>query len=238
MHALILAGGFGTRLRSAVPDVPKPLAPIKGRTFLDWLIEALVWYGATGVTLSVHYEWEKIRDHFEENRPPVPLNLAIEKTPLGTGGGMKFALKECPQDSPVMVLNGDSFARIDYRALYRDHAKSGLPLTMVLRQMEDTGRYGRVEEEDGVITSFEDGKPGRAGLINAGIYVLDPKLFSDTKLPAAFSFEKDFLPKRLEKIQPAAFITDDYFIDIGIPEDYERVRKNGFWRPWRAGDFA
>jgi len=128
----------------------------------------------------------------------------------------------------VLVLNGDSFVHVDYKALYEQHKTSGAKLTMVLREVSDTGRYGRVLVKDGVITSFAAGEAGKPGLINAGVYVMQPDLFSGAKMPEAFSFEQDFLPPGVAELKPRVFRVDDYFIDIGIPEDYERACRELF----------
>lgn len=224
MKAVILAGGFGTRLRSVVSDVPKPLASIAGRPFLAWLIASLAKQGVTSVTLSVHHQWEKIRDYFSANTAPVPIEYAVEPNALGTGGAMKFALAQSKTHEPVLVLNGDSYVKADIRALYQQHMKNNAALSMVLRKVPDSGRYGTVETQGDIITAFGEGKVGKPGLINAGVYVISPSLFTES-LPEAFSFERDFLPTRLGVIKPCAFIAEDYFIDIGIPEDYARAQK-------------
>ncbi len=221
MKSVILAGGFGTRLRSVVSDVPKPLAPIAARPFLAWLIDSLAAQGVTHVTLSVHHQWEKIRDYFDANPAPVPIEYAVEPTALGTGGAIKFALGTSTE--PTLVLNGDSFVKADLRALYSQHRQNNAALSMVLRKVPDSGRYGTVETRGDIITAFGEGKAGAPGLINAGVYVLNPALFPPT-LPDAFSFERDYLPPRLGTLQPRAFIAEDYFIDIGIPEDYARAQ--------------
>jgi D-glycero-alpha-D-manno-heptose 1-phosphate guanylyltransferase len=123
----------------------------------------------------------------------------------------------------VLVLNGDSFVRVDYSALFTQHREMNAQLSIVLREVPDTGRYGRVEVKDGIITAFGDGGAGEAGLINAGVYVMHPQLFDESGLPDAFSFERDFIPPRLVSLKPQSVRADDYFIDIGIPEDYARA---------------
>ncbi len=223
MHAIILAGGFGTRLRPVVSDVPKPLAPIGGKPFLAWLIGMLARQGVASVTLSVHHDWEKHRDYFAAHPPAVTLDYAVEKAPLGTGGAMAYALKQHPCDSPVLVPNGDSFVKVDYAALFKQHRESGARLTIALREVPDTARYGRVRTRDGIITAFGDGGAGEAGLINAGVYLMHPQLFAESGLAEAFSFERDFIPQRLAVLKPRSFLAEDYFIDIGIPEDYARA---------------
>lgn len=225
MHAIILAGGFGTRLKSAVPDLPKPLAPIAGKPFIAWMVKTLAAQGITGITLCVHHQWEKIRDYFAEHPESVPIGYSVESIPLGTGGAMKHALKHQSANAPVLILNGDSFMRVDYQALFAHHRNGNACLTMVLREVPDTGRYGRVIVKKGVITSFEDGKLGKSGLINAGVYVMQPSIFEGNGLPEAFSFEHDFLPSRLEALRPQSYLAQEYFIDIGVPEDYARANE-------------
>lgn len=223
MRAIILAGGFGTRLRSVVSDVPKPLAPIGDKPFLAWLIAALAQQGVSEVVLSVHYQWEKIRDYFNANPAPVPVQLVVETAALGTGGALRYVLQQKSSDAAVLALNGDTYVKANIAALYQQHCESQATISMVLRRVSDSGRYGTVEVEDGIITAFTDGAAGRPGLINAGVYVIAPDLFAEA-LPKAFSFERDFLPPRLAAIKPRAFIAEDYFIDIGIPEDYARAQ--------------
>lgn len=225
MHAIILAGGFGTRLQSVVSDVPKPMAPIAGRPFLVWLMEAMIRDGVTGFTLSVHHQWEKIRDYFNANPMPVPVDYAVEETPLGTGGAIAYALAHIKAKEPVIVVNGDTFVGVNYKALYDAHMASHAPLTMVLRSLPDTSRYGVIITQGRIITSFAKGRMGESGLINAGIYVVAPDLFAGYGLKKAFSFEQDFLQPNINKIRANSYLAKDYFVDIGIPEDYIRAQQ-------------
>lgn len=223
MHAIILAGGFGTRLRSVVSDVPKPLAPIEDRPFLAWLCDALIAQGVTDITLSVHHQWEKIRDYFEAHPVSVPLRYAVEDKPLGTGGAMAYAMQYANIQEPVLVLNGDTFVTVDYQAFYKQHCDHKAKMSMVLRAVADTGRYGDIATENNVVTTFKPGIEGKAGLINAGVYILSPDIFIPHHMPEAFSFELDFMQAKVQSLKPRAFIAQDYFIDIGIPDDYAKA---------------
>jgi D-glycero-alpha-D-manno-heptose 1-phosphate guanylyltransferase len=138
---------------------------------------------------------------------------------------MAYALKSYHGTAPVLVLNGDSFVQVDYIALFAQHREKEARLTIVLREVADTARYGEVEVKDGIITSFGVGKEGKRALINAGVYVMQPQLFASDALPEAFSFERDFIPQHLAALRPQSFRAEDYFIDIGIPEDYARACK-------------
>jgi D-glycero-alpha-D-manno-heptose 1-phosphate guanylyltransferase len=223
MHAIILAGGFGTRLRSVVSDVPKPLAPIAGRPFLAWLIDSLEAQGVSSVTLSVYHEWEKIRDYFAANPASLPISYAVEEKPLGTGGAIAFAMRQHASDTSVLVLNGDTFVKADLSGLYQMHNASSANMSIVLREVPDSGRYGRVITEQSVVTSFKQGLPGEPGYINAGIYVLSPDIFEGYRMPEAFSFEQDFMQVHVKSLKPASFVADEYFIDIGVPDDYAKA---------------
>ena len=241
MHAIILAGGFGTRLRHVVADVPKPLAPVAGRPFLAWLLESLARRGIGSATLSVHYEWEKIRDYFAHHPAPFPVDFAVEKAPLGTGGAMMSTLslwerggaslgegafprtRSLSEAEAIFILNGDTFVALDFKKMWAQHMAAGATLSMALRQVPDTSRYGEVRVQNGIITAFGEGRDGAPGLINAGVYLASPAIFEGSAMPEAFSFERDFLPTRLAALTPRAFIAEEYFIDIGIPEDYARA---------------
>lgn len=228
MQAIILAGGFGTRLKAVVKDVPKPLADISGKPFLAYLLQNLRNHGVKKVVISVGYLQEKIIEYFGDNYLGMRISYAREDKPLGTGGAIINSLKFIDQNQPVLVLNGDSFLQVDYQKLFAAHKKN---LTMVLRKMDDCSRYGRVVfDESFVIKNFEEKSAEqksakRDNFINGGIYLLDPKIFKRFSPPEAFSFESDFLAKELSWLEPQAFVTDGYFIDIGIPDDYARAQK-------------
>ena len=219
MQAIILAGGFGTRLRSVVGDVPKPMAPVAGRPFLACLLESLSEQGFKRVVLSVYYQAKHIRACFGDWFAGMQIDYAEEPEPLGTGGAIAFALQKVDQDKPVFVLNGDTFVSLNYRDWETDAVFS-----VALCQVPDTARYGRVELINGTVTAFhEKGMPGR-GLINAGVYRIQPDLLRRFDLPMVFSFEQDFLYPRVAELKPEGRVTDGYFIDIGVPEDYARAQ--------------
>lgn len=224
MRAVILVGGFGTRLRSVVPDLPKPMAPIQGKPFLAFLLDYLKAQGITEVVFSTFYLSEKIEAYFKDAYAGLKIRYVVDEAPLGTGGAMVNALKSfTDSSSPVFVLNGDTFVKCDYAAMYQYHLSQHAKLTMALRPVADCQRYGKVITQDQRIIQFKDKGECGAGLINAGIYLMDPHLFTIFNLPTIFSFESDFLYTSLAEVNPLAFLCDDYFIDIGIPEDYARA---------------
>lgn len=224
MEAIILAGGRGTRLQAALPDLPKPLAPIGGRPFLTLLLDYLDQQGFRRIHLSIGYRGQAIMDVIGHVHGNMELHYVREDSPLGTGGALRKALMET-RDSPVFALNGDTFFALDYRAMWTQHGESGAGLTVALRHAPDTTRYGRVETQGSRIVSFREKGEAGEGWINGGIYLLNRELFDGHALPETFSFEQDFLQRYRERLAPRAFLSDAYFIDIGIPEDYRRAQK-------------
>lgn len=226
MEAIILAGGFGTRLRSVVSDVPKPMAPIGERPFLELLLDHLEKYRFDHVVLSTGYMHEKIQAHFGNRYRSIDISYAVENEPLGTGGGMRNALTQCKEDD-IVVLNGDTLFKVDYDSLesfYRSHPTR---LAVVLRQVDDTSRYGSVSTDccDRISRFTEKNAAGGFGNINGGIYMLNRSLLEEYPLGQNFSFEKELLQQRFDKEPFYAFPSSAYFIDIGIPEDYIRLQQ-------------
>lgn len=227
-EAIILAGGFGTRLRHVVSDVPKPMAPIGGRPFLEFLLDYLLDFDFQHVVLSTGYMHEKIESHFGSQYKGLRLSYAREESPLGTGGGMLNAAQHCREDEFV-VLNGDTMFRIDYDHLIRFHQQHGGLLSVVLRQVDDTSRYGSVatDGEDRIIQFTEKSEAQGSGLINGGIYMINRHIFDGLSLGQPFSFEKDIMQVKVALQDFYATPSDDYFIDIGVPEDYYRFCQEG-----------
>ena len=224
MRTVILAGGSGTRLRQRVPDLPKPMAPVAGRPFLEYVLDGLIEGGIREVILSVGYRADVIKGHFGSNYRGASVLYAIESEPLGTGGAIAYALQGL-EDSPVMVLNGDTLLQLNYAAVFEWYRRDPSAVAMVLRDVPDVTRYGAVITNGDRVSGFaEKGKAGR-GLVNAGVYILRPEVFVTLGLTGNFSFEKDVLQDHLKSIRPRAYVTEGYFIDIGIPDDYERARR-------------
>ena len=232
MEAIILAGGKGTRLRSVVSDVPKPMAPLdaKGTPFLAFLLAELQNQGVTRVILSVGYKAEIIEDYFgtaftgSQGLPPLELIYAREEQPLGTGGGVKAALELC-REPQVFLLNGDTFFDVNLTAMRQWHYALGADVTLAAKEMFDFDRYGTLELTGGRIVSFREKEPCERGLINGGVYLLARDLLQDFA-QEKFSLEQDFLVPRVAdgSLLVAAYKSNGYFVDIGIPEDYFRAQ--------------
>lgn len=223
MKAIVLVGGFGTRLKSVVADLPKPMAPIEEQPFLAYLLQYLQNQGVTEVVLTIHHLGHIIRDFFKDEFATMKMHYVEETEALGTGGAIVNALNHYKFDEPVIVLNGDTFVKLDYQKMYQQHLDSEAEFTIALYTVADCARYGNVITSDGMVTRFaEKGKTG-PGQINAGVYVMNPGVFRRFKLPQKFSIESDFLLPYIKQIKPRAYNTDHYFIDIGVPDDYARA---------------
>ncbi len=225
VKAIILAGGLGTRLKERVSDVPKPMAPVAGRPFLEFILDRLDRAGIQEVILSVGYLSEVIQSYFSNKYKSIAIRYCVEDTPLGTGGAIIHALKGLP-DEPLLVLNGDTLLDINYGELIQWYSGLRTSVAVVLRAVDDISRYGSVEVEDEVLVHFKEKGGVGPGLINAGVYIICPHIFSGYELPVKFSFENDFLQKYCASLLPRAYVTEAYFIDIGIPEDYDRAARD------------
>ena len=220
-EAIVLAGGFGTRLRGVVSDVPKPMAPIGDEPFLALILRRLAQQGFGRVVLSVGYLADIIVAFFGPSHLGMEIIYCREDTALGTGGAIRSGLASIAGDH-AYIFNGDTYLNIDVAALAAQWSASANPI-IVGRQVADTARYGRLDVTDGRIVGFGRRAEG-AGLINGGLYVLPVDLFAGFDQPAPFSFETDFLPDAVGRRRFEVHASDDYFIDIGVPEDYARAQ--------------
>lgn len=222
MKAVILAGGLGTRLAGITGDLPKPMAPVGHEPFLAHILDYLIGQGVESVVLAVSYGREVIQSHFGSSYRGLPLDYSIETQPLGTGGAMRQAVSGLGGN--VVVLNGDTLFRIELRDMLDRHSEQNARLSMALKQVDDTGRFGAVDiTPDGRVCGFTEKAGQGPGRINGGVYILSDQLFDDYPLPTAFSFEKDLVEVHVDDLQPLAYCSDAYFIDMGIPEDYQRA---------------
>ncbi|MFQ5502583.1 MAG: nucleotidyltransferase family protein [Phycisphaerae bacterium] len=223
MDAVILAGGRGTRLNSVVMDVPKPMADIGGRPFLQYGLDHLLSQGIERLILAVGYKYEAVRGYFGKAYQGVPIVYSIENEPLGTGGALRQALS-LAEGKDVLAINGDSLFKIPLKPLWHFHEQKRAVLTVALKRMSDCGRYGSVRVDgEGRIHSFEEKRAGASGAINGGVYILDRGFLSNLNLPERFSFEQDVLEQGCSQFRFFAMELTDYFIDIGVPEDYARA---------------
>ena len=223
MEAIVLAGGFGTRLKGMLEGLPKPMAPVAGRPFLEILLDQLVHAGCARVILSVGHLHEVIESHFGEAWRGMIVDYAVESAPLGTGGAIRAALVR-GREEDILVLNGDTFLEADYAEMMRFHAAQAAQLTIGVTHQSDVARYGGVVLGGGRIAGFEEKGRTGPGWINAGAYVVRRDLVWPPELSGKFSFETDFLAPGIARLQPAAYEVNGLFIDIGVPEDLARAQ--------------
>lgn len=223
MEAIVLAGGLGTRLASRLDGVPKPMAPVAGRPFLEILLTQLLRAGCTRTVLSVGHLHRVIQNYFGAYFHGMRVDYAIESEPLGTGGAIRLALAQVTEDS-VLVLNGDTFLQADYSDMMRFHAAQGVSVTMAVVHHPDIARYGGVVVENKRIVGYEEKGRSGPGHISAGTYVLNRSLDWPPALKEKFSIEKDFFTPEIARLRPAAYEVKGYFLDIGIPEDLDRAQ--------------
>ncbi len=221
--AVILAGGFGTRLQPVVKDRPKPMALIRGRPFLELLLDRLVEQQVTAIVLAVGYKAESISSYFGSSYRGVTVSYSIEVEPLGTGGAVRQALSQVNTPDAI-VLNGDTWTSFSIRDMLNAHSAQGAALSMGIVAVADVSRYGAINVESGRVHSIREKGDAGPGFINAGVYLFGARaraLLPDEKV---FSLEQDFLVPHLAELKPLACVFDPPFIDIGIPSDYQRAQ--------------
>jgi D-glycero-alpha-D-manno-heptose 1-phosphate guanylyltransferase len=224
-HAVLLAGGLGTRLESVSDGLPKPLISVAGRPFIEHVLDTLLAAGCDHVVIAASYKWQLLRDRLGTSYKDCALDWSIENEPLGTGGAIRQAF-EIFALGAAFVLNADTLFRVDLGELESLHRKTGAAVTVALREVSDVGRFGEVVvDASGRIKVFSEKGRSGPGLINGGVYLIDGKVWSDWASPKSFSFERDFLQKRAALDRFYGFTAREYFIDIGVPEDLERARR-------------
>ncbi|WP_353861935.1 sugar phosphate nucleotidyltransferase [Azospirillum formosense] len=212
--------------------MPKPLAPVAGRPFLDHLLGAYAASGAVRhVVLALGHLADAVIRHYRDVPPPLPVDWVVETEPLGTGGALLNALPATRTET-VLVANGDSLIDMDIHALLAHHRASGAGLTLALTEVDDVGRFGRVLLDGSRVAGFaEKAAGGGRGAINAGVYVLDRALLAG-RPPGPLSMEQDIIPRLVAEGRVQAVTFHGAFIDIGLPETYaeapafvERLRR-------------
>lgn len=224
-EGLILAGGLGTRLRSVVSDLPKCMAPVAGRPFLFYVINYLRSQGIERFIFSLGYKHEIVENYLKDQFSTLQYECSIEEEPLGTGGAIYLACQKTT-DKNILIANGDTLFKVNGKDLFSFHIEHDADCTLALKPLKNFDRYGVVELDDNnTVIDFKGKQFYQTGLINGGLYILNVKNFLAKKFPTKFSFEKDFLEKYPPEGKIAGLVQDSYFIDIGIPEDYERAQE-------------
>lgn len=222
MEAIILAGGKGTRLGELTRLVPKPMVPVAGRPFLEYLLTEAFGQGVRRAVLSVGHFADQVEAHFGRQWHGIEIDYAYEDAPLGTGGAIALALPGI-RGEHCFVLNGDTIFRVDLQRMQAFHRQHSAQLTLALKPMQNFDRYGTVQIDDGRVVGFREKSPTDSGLINGGVYLLEKSLRDALPAQGAFSFENDVMAAKTASLNMYGFRDDGYFIDIGIPEDYRRA---------------
>lgn len=208
-EAIVLCGGLGTRLRSVIKDIPKPMAPIGDKPFLTFILEYLKRQNIKKVILAVSYKYEVIQDYFGDKYMDMDVTYSIEEIPLGTGGAIRQALSFIKGDS-CYILNGDTFFDIKLDNL----ELNGSNICVALKQMYNFDRYGSVSiDANGCVISFNEKQFTENGLINGGIYLIAKDIFNKFELEKKFSFE-EFFQNNFLRLNARSCIFNDYFVDI------------------------
>jgi len=225
--AIILSGGLGTRLRSVVPELPKPLAPIANRPFLEYLLDYWIEQGVDHFILSVGYRHEMLINHFGSSYRGIELSFVIEETPLGTGGGLLLALQKHNIRSPFLLLNGDTFFAVELKALIEFFHKNNTDWLFSLFRTDEEKRYMGIEvTQSGEITKLNSGKNNHRRVANGGVYLVNPRALIEIKKTQGdkVSLEDDIFPTALDSGQRLFGMEfNGAFIDIGTPDDYQRA---------------
>jgi D-glycero-alpha-D-manno-heptose 1-phosphate guanylyltransferase len=224
LPCVVLAGGMGTRLRSAVPDLPKCLAPVGDRHFLELQLRALQDQGVTRFVLSLGHMADAVLKAAANFKVQAPISCVVESSPLGTGGAVLHAMQEAGLEE-AWVINGDTFIDASLLPMTAPlNLAGGEQARMAVVQVQDRSRYGGVEVEGTRVRAFvEKGREG-PGLINAGLYRMHRQAFKPYSAGDAFSMETQLMPSLLPTGALRATTLEGAFIDIGVPEDYFRFR--------------
>lgn len=222
-EAIILAGGFGTRLRSVVSDVPKPLAPVGGRPFLAWVLDSLAIQGIRRAILATGFMGDRVARTCGQSWQGMELLYSQEREPLGTGGAIAMAFSQVEGEA-CLVLNGDTWLAFDHAKFDREWRTGNARLAIALAAVPDVSRYGAVEMEKSRVTALVEKGTTGPGHINAGVYGIRRSLLADFPAKESFSFENDVLMPTVRREAVFGYTRTHDFIDIGVPQDYQRAQ--------------
>lgn len=218
--AVLLAGGFGTRIKDVLPDVPKPMAPLEGKPFLEWVLRYWRGQGVNRFVVSLGH-LAPVAQRYLAERPPDGLEIEslVEPAPLGTGGAIRYAAAHAALGDPFLVANADSLAAADCRPAFECAARSEIDAVILGLKVPDASRYGSLDTDPhGNLTGFREKQPG-VGLINAGVYILKRRLIDRFPPLTPLSLERDVFPALLASGARIAVVPAEApFLDIGTRE--------------------
>jgi len=207
-----------------VGNVPKPMAPVRNRPFLDYLLDYLILNKTERVIISVYYKYHLIKNHYGSNYKDIAISYSIDNVELGTGGAIKAALLMA-NDDHVIVINGDTYFDVNLSCLFNEHISNNNDITLSLKPMSKFDRYGFVEtDSNGYVISLKEKKYCDYGEIDGGIYLIKRNVFASFENNNRFAFN-DFIMNNLKNIKVGSMLSDELFIDIGTPEDYAKAHK-------------
>lgn len=219
-EVIILAGGFGTRLKEVINNVPKCLAPINEKPFLFYQLEFLKKQGVRRFIFSLGYKSQMVVDYIEACHSDIEVLFSIESDPLGTGGAIKKAL-QLAKSEYILIVNGDTFFNINLDKFFNNAIESKNPFTIALLKIKQNERYGYVDvDEKFKIIKFHEKKKSKDVLVNSGFYIINKSKLNFSNYKESFSLEKDFFEKVTNEDCLFSILENENFIDIGIPEDY------------------
>ena len=222
-EVIILAGGLGTRLHTVVNDVPKPLAPVGGRPFLSWVLDALATQGVRRAILATGFMGDRVASVCGQSWRGMELVYSREHVPLGTGGAIAMAFSQVQSDA-CLVLNGDTWLSFDHATFDREWRAGNSRLAIALAEVADVSRYGAVQIERSRVTALVEKGAVGPGYINAGVYSMRRSLLADFPAKESFSFEDDVLMPTVKRELVFGYTRTYDFIDIGVPQDYQRAQ--------------
>ncbi|MEI2694496.1 MAG: sugar phosphate nucleotidyltransferase [Saprospiraceae bacterium] len=219
---IILAGGKGSRIQHILPNLPKCLAPVNGKAFLQYQINYLLQSGIEHFIFSLGYLSEQVIGYLNSQFPSLNKTLIVEDQALGTGGAIAKAI-QAAKSSHVFITNGDTYFPADLELMERLFHQKHADLILATTEIENPDRFGSLDfDDDGRIKHFHEKKPISKAYINAGFYLISKQAFLNCKLKAVFSFETEILEKKINDWKIYAAPMEKLFIDIGVPEDFSR----------------
>ncbi len=228
IQAVILAGGLGLRLQPIVQGVPKSMAPVGGRPFLEYLLLFYRQQGIQDIVLSVGHLGEKVRDHFGDGRHfGLHILYSVETSPQGTGGAILHA-KPLLESKTVLVANGDTLIEYSLKAMLSRHISQQAQATLLVKRLADQARFGNVDLDPATdrVTAFrEKATQPQTGWVYGGVLLFQPRLIQECSMSAPFSLEQDWLPELVQGERVYSYRTDGFFVDIGTPESYAGLER-------------
>jgi len=217
---IILAGGQGLRVRTVYPDIPKPMIPVNGRPFIEWIIQYFMHQGVQRFVISLGYLSHVAEEYFRQRKADgAVITTVCEPSPLGTGGALLLAQRAVPLNDPLIIANGDSLVLMELSRVWEILEDPGIDGIILGIRVQDTSRYGSLKTgPDGLLCAFHEKRAG-CGLINAGVIFFKRRLLTHFPNRTPLSLENEMFPALLENgAKILVYPCEAPFLDIGTPE--------------------